>query len=230
MSPLWRYSCRPSSIALPRPRAAQPMWVSRIWPTFIRLGTPSGLSTKSTGRAVGEERHVLLRHHLGDHALVAVAAGHLVAGLQLALHRDEDLDHLHHARRQVVAAADLLDLVLEAAVERLLLQLELAVQRLLRLGVGILAEGELPPLAARQRAEQLLVDDRAGLDALRALHRGLAEDQVLEARVDVALEDRELVVAVAAQAARPSSRSICSARSSLSTPCRLKTRTSTTVP
>ena len=115
---------------------------------------------------------------LGDDALVAVTAGHLVAGLELALHRDEDLDHLHHARRQVVAAADLLDLVLEAALERLLLQLELAVQRLLALRVGVLAEGELPPLAARQRAEQLLVDDRAGLDALRTLHRGLAEDHV----------------------------------------------------
>ena len=49
MSPLWRYSCSPASIARPRPRAAQPMWVSRIWPTFIRLGTPSGFSTRSTG-------------------------------------------------------------------------------------------------------------------------------------------------------------------------------------
>ncbi len=33
----------------PRTAAAQPRWVSRIWPTFIRLGTPSGLSTMSTG-------------------------------------------------------------------------------------------------------------------------------------------------------------------------------------
>ena len=39
-----------------------------------------------------------------DHALVAVAARHLVAGLKLALHRNEHLDHLHHARRQFVAA------------------------------------------------------------------------------------------------------------------------------
>src|SRR6188474_2095229 len=31
----------------------QPRWVSRIWPTFIRLGTPSGLSTMSTGRPSG---------------------------------------------------------------------------------------------------------------------------------------------------------------------------------
>jgi uncharacterized membrane protein len=69
------------------------------------------LSTKST-----EIGHVLNRQDLGDDPLVAVAAGHLVAGLQLALHRDEDLDHLHHAGRQLVAALKLLDLVLEAAV------------------------------------------------------------------------------------------------------------------
>src|SRR5439155_1401537 len=30
--------------------AAQPRWVSRIWPMFIRLGTPSGLRITSTGR------------------------------------------------------------------------------------------------------------------------------------------------------------------------------------
>ena len=33
----------------PMPFAAHPRWVSRIWPTFIREGTPSGLSTMSTG-------------------------------------------------------------------------------------------------------------------------------------------------------------------------------------
>ena len=41
--------------------AARPRWVSRICPTFMRLGTPSGLSTMSTGRAVLEVRHVLER-------------------------------------------------------------------------------------------------------------------------------------------------------------------------
>jgi hypothetical protein len=33
----------------PSTLAAQPRWVSRICPTFIRLGTPSGLSRMSTG-------------------------------------------------------------------------------------------------------------------------------------------------------------------------------------
>ena len=46
---------------MPSSRAARPRWVSRIWPTFIRLGTPSGLSTMSTGVPSGEVRHVLER-------------------------------------------------------------------------------------------------------------------------------------------------------------------------
>ena len=37
----------------PRIRAAHPRWVSRICPTFIRDGTPSGLRTMSTGRPSG---------------------------------------------------------------------------------------------------------------------------------------------------------------------------------
>ena len=149
--------------------------------------------------AVGEERHVLDRDHLGDDALVAVAAGHLVAGLELALDRDEDLDHLHHPGRQVVAAAHLLDLVLEPGLERALLHLELVVQRLDHLRIGLVLEGELPPLAARERLEQLLGDLGIGLDALGPLHRRLAEDQPAQARVDVALEDRQLVIAVAGE-------------------------------
>src|SRR6185312_16523612 len=71
-------------------------------------------------RAVLEERHVLDRNDARHDTLVAMAAGHLVAGLHLALHRDEDLDHLHHAGRHLVAALHLLDLVHEALFERAL--------------------------------------------------------------------------------------------------------------
>src|SRR6187399_2711194 len=53
--------------------------------------------------AVLEERHVLLGDDPGDHALVAVTAGELVALGDLALLRDVDADELVHARRQVVA-------------------------------------------------------------------------------------------------------------------------------
>src|SRR6516165_6123793 len=54
--------------------------------------------------AVLEIGHVLARHDPRDHTLVAVAARHLIAGLQLAFDRYENLDHLHHARRELVTA------------------------------------------------------------------------------------------------------------------------------
>ena len=46
---------------------------------------------------------------LRDHALVAVASGHLVADREVALGRDVDLDHLEHAGRQLVAAREPVD-------------------------------------------------------------------------------------------------------------------------
>ncbi len=63
--------------------------------------------------AIRQIRHVLFGEDARDDALVAVAAGHLVADRQLALHRHVDLDELDHARRQFVAAANLLLLLLE---------------------------------------------------------------------------------------------------------------------
>jgi hypothetical protein len=59
-------------------------------------------------RAVRQMRHVFLGKDARDDALVAVAAGHLVADRQLALHRHVHLDELDDARRQLVAAANLL--------------------------------------------------------------------------------------------------------------------------
>ena len=97
---------RASHRSLAEPFAAQPRCVSRIWPTFMRDGTPSGFSTMSTGVPSLEVRHVFDRHDGRDHTLVAVAAGHLVAGLHAALDGQVDLDHLEHARGEVVAASE----------------------------------------------------------------------------------------------------------------------------
>ena len=151
------------------------------------------------GGAIGQERHVLDGNDLGDDTLVAVTASHLVARLQLALHCDKDLDHLHHARRQVVAATDLFDLVIEPVVESAFLRLVLVVQGFHVLGIGFFAQRQLPPLAARQRAQQVVINGRPGADALGPLHGNLAGDQRLEARIDVTLQDRQFVVPVTGQ-------------------------------
>src|SRR5699024_11560312 len=49
-----------------------------------------------------EARHVFLRQNAGHNALVAVAAGHLVADADLALLSDVAADHLADARLQLV--------------------------------------------------------------------------------------------------------------------------------
>ena len=60
-------------------------------------------------RAVGQVGQILDRQNPRDDALVAVAAGHLVSDLELALHGDVDLDQLDDARRQLVSLLQELD-------------------------------------------------------------------------------------------------------------------------
>ena len=153
----------------------------------------------STGVPSSKERHVLLRNDLRDDALVAVAAGHLVAGLDLALHRDEDLDHLHHAGRQFVAALQLLDLVEEAALEPLL-----------RLVVLLPHGFDLAHHACRRSIAKVHHCER-GYSSITVLGENLVSflkpfgpadgvlarvSRLLRRAIDVAVEDRQFVVAV----------------------------------
>ena len=140
-------------------------------------------------RPVFQERHVLDRQDAADHALVAVTAGHLVARLQLALHRDEHLDHLQHARRQLVAALQLLDAVVELGDDR---RNGLVILRLDRFQIAlarIVGHRDLPPFALLDLVEQRVVDGGALLDALRTRHDRLADQHFLQARPAGAIED-----------------------------------------
>src|SRR5580693_1050348 len=147
-------------------------------------------------RAVGEERHVLERHDLRHHALVAVTAGHLVAGLDLALHGDEDLDHLHDAGRQFVAALQLLDLVEEALFEALLRIVVLLPDGFDLRHDLVVGRSEQPPLRARIFVEHRARDLGVLLETLRPGNALPVLEQFGETAIDVAVEDRLLVVAV----------------------------------
>ena len=127
-------------------------------------------------RAVLEERHVLLGHDLGDHALVAVAAGELVALGDLALLGHEHAHEVVDARRQVVAgrARERLDVDDDAA---------LAVRDLQR-GVADLAR-----LLLEDRADQLLLGRQLGL----ALRRDLADQQVARLHLGADADDAAVV-------------------------------------
>ena len=148
---------------------------------------------------VCEERHVFHRYNLGNNTFVPVTARHLVARLQLTLHRDKDFDHLHHARWQIVAATDFLDLVFKARVQSTFLCFVLFVQRFNDLCVAFVLQSQLPPLTAGQHGEQIFCDLRVRLDAFRAFHSNFADDQIAQTGVDVAIQDRQLVVTVTRQ-------------------------------
>ncbi len=150
-------------------------------------------------RAVLQERHVLDRHHAADHALVAVPARHLVARLQLALHRDEDLDHLHHAGRQLVAALQLLDLALEALLQALDRGVELALQRLDLGHRRVVLHGDLAPGRLGDSVEHLVGDAPPAFTPLKPPEALRPKSRSLRRRVEGPLLDRLLVVAVLGQ-------------------------------
>ena len=130
----------------------------------------------STGRPVGQERHVLGRQDLGDHALVAVAAGHLVADADLALLGDRHADQPVDAGLQVVVelATELADL-----------------DHLAALAVGQ-AQGavlHLAGLLTEDRPQQALLGGQLGL----ALGRDLADEDVARADLGADVDDALLV-------------------------------------
>ena len=126
-------------------------------------------------------------------------AGHLVARLQLALHRHEHLDHLHHARRQFVTALQLFDLAVETLLQLLDRGVELTLHGLDLGHHRVVLHADLAPGCGSELLQQQVVDHRAGLDGLEAA-AGLAIQQPLAQPAEEGpLLDLLLVVAVLGQ-------------------------------
>ena len=130
--------------------------------------------------AVGQERHVLLRQDARDHALVAVAAGHLVARGDLALLGDRDAHHLVDARRQLGVRVALEDLDVD----------HLAALAVRHAQAGVL---HLARLFTEDRPQQALLGGQLGL----ALRRDLADQDV--ARLDLGADADDPVLVEVAQ-------------------------------
>ena len=121
-------------------------------------------------------RHVFFRQHLGDDALVAVAAGHLVALQNLALLRDVDAHEVIDAGRQLVAvlAREALDVD----------DLALFTVRDFQRGVAHFAR-----LLTEDRAQQALLRRQLGL----ALGRDFADEDVFRTNLGADAHDAVLV-------------------------------------
>ena len=127
-------------------------------------------------RAVRQERHVLGRQDLGDDALVAVAAGHLVADADLALLGDRHPDQPVDAGLEVVVvlATELADLDDLAA---------------LAVGQAQRAVLHLAGLLTEDRPQEALLGGQLGL----ALGRDLADQDVARAHLGADVDDALLV-------------------------------------
>ena len=125
---------------------------------------------------VRQERHVLRRQDLGDDALVAVAAGHLVADRDLALLGDRHPDQPIDAGLQVVVelATELADLDDLAA---------------LAVGQAQRAVLHLARLLTEDRPQEALLGGQLGL----ALGRDLADEDVAGADLGADVDDALLV-------------------------------------
>ena len=100
-----------------------------------------------------------------------MSARHLVAGLHPALHREVDLHHLQHARREVVPRGELPFLVLEVLVEPGLLCFKL-LARLLELVVDlVIMQPDFEPLMPVELGEVALRDPDTAAGSLALSRR-----------------------------------------------------------
>ena len=150
--------------------------------------------------AIFQEGHVFHRHNAADHTLIPMAAGHLVTWLKLALHRDEDLHHLHHARRQFIAALHFFDLTLKPLLQLFDRSIEFALHGFNFGHCGIIRDRDLPPCRLGEFIQHFIGDDRAGFNRLEAASRLAVQQAFTQARIERTLLDRLFIVAVLRQA------------------------------
>ncbi len=172
----------------------------------MRLGTPSGLRTTSTGEPSEQVRHVLLGEDAADDALVPVAAGHLVADLQLALDGQVDLDHLDDAGGKLVALLKALDLLLEVGLDLLAGRLDVERDALHgRCDLRAALDLDVPPVLLRHLLELLGAQPQALAQQYLAIvgdqlrRRRLAVEQARDATVGRPAHDLQLVSHVLAE-------------------------------
>ena len=149
--------------------------------------------------AVFQVGHILNRNNLRDNTLVAMAAGHLVAGLQFTLHGNKDFDHLHNAGAKVVAALQLVDFVLETGLQLGNAFFEMGFQGFYVLHHLVVGDNDLGALANRVFGQQLFGDLGAFADAFRTADHFLVEQKVLQADMETAFQDGPFVVPVLGQ-------------------------------
>ena len=158
--------------------------------------------------------HILDRTDLGNNTLVTVTTRHLVTWLDATLDGQIDLDDLQYARRQVIALDDLATLVLEFRSNSSFSST--CCSAICSSSIcGFIFDGQLKPLGTIQLVQTIFAVT------------GMNQQQVAGTAENAVFQDLELFGQVLLRFSCISSISL---RACLSTPSRVKTCTSTTVP
>ena len=124
-------------------------------------GDAEGIQYDLHRSAVGKVGHFLHGQDPGDHALVPVTAGHLVAHGQFPLHGDVGFDHLDDAGRQLIPLAELGDFLLRELPKDSHLPLRaLADLRDFRLVGLLVVDVETQKVVDREARQNLLRENR----------------------------------------------------------------------
>ena len=115
--------------------------------------------------------------------------GHLVAGLQFTLHRDEDLDHLQHARRKLIAPLQLLTTIFELLDDQLDGIVILHLDRFKIALELVIGNGDFPPFVTLNFTKIFLSDYVALLDALWRCGCSLADEHIFQAVVGCTVQN-----------------------------------------
>lgn len=147
--------------------------------------------------AIGIVRHVFNRHDHGDHTLVTVTTGHLVARLDATTDCQVNLDDFQHAWSQVIALLQFALLVFELVVQQTATINDVGLGLLELLVQGVFSHAQFEPLAVLKTVENFVGDVLAFLQTGAAF--GFVADQSgTQTFESSAFDDTELFVEVLA--------------------------------
>ena len=125
-----------------------------------------------------------------------MTASHLITRLKLAFDRNEDFDHLHHARRQFITTLQLLDLIHKATFQHAFGFIVLSTERFDLTLQLLVVDSKLPPLTARIVVHDIFVELGALLETFRTGNGLFVFQHIGETAIDVAVKNCLLIVTV----------------------------------
>ena len=159
-------------------------------------GHAQGIENNIAGRAISHVGHVFNWNDFRHHALVAMPAGHFVAGLQAAFDRQVNLDHFEHTCGQLIALGEFLALFFKRQIKAVAGLLQRVFDALELARHILISRADVKPMEPVDRTEVGLVDLAALGKLLWPAVGSLAKQQLFDTGKSVCFDNTQLVIEV----------------------------------